>query len=44
MARTQSDRKFKLIGTSFMRSLTLFPLNCLLIDTNYYTAHWFLFG
>lgn len=36
IAKTQSDRKFKLIGTSYMRSLPLFTLNCFLIDTNNY--------
>ena len=36
IAKTQSDRKFKLIGASYMRSLPLFTLNCFLIETNNY--------
>lgn len=36
IAKTESGRKFKLIGTSYMRSLPLFTLNCFLIDSNDY--------
>lgn len=36
IGKTQTDRKFKLIGTSYMRRLSLLTLNCFLIDTNNY--------
>lgn len=36
IAKTQSDRKFKLIVTNSKRNFLLFTFNCFLIDTNNY--------
>lgn len=34
IVKTESDRKLKLIGASYIGSLPLFALNCFLIDIN----------